>query len=1202
MSKKDNIRVVVRFRPTRSNRRAEDDPYPADFDEKNNIVLIPGKPGRKPNEFSFDLVMGPSISQEQFFKQVAEESCLGVLEGFNVTLFCYGQSGSGKTHTMFGPDADYLDPNETMKSAQMGLIPRAASFIFNYVEGIDSDPNVDSITVKAACLEVYMEKMRDLLDPTSKKELKIMQNKSRGTYVNNLSWKTILQPMDVIKCIIISMQNRHVESTNLNATSSRSHAIISLEVTKRLTDSRGETKGLIHFCDLAGSEKLKSTGAQGLTAKQGMMINKSLFSLGAVIQKLAKGSKHVPYRDSVLTKVLQDALGGNSRTTLIVAASYHTLSREETLSSMRFAKSCKTIKNKAKANVKESTKELHMKIERLEQEIERLNKIIEENAAEGGKASKELQSVFNAQLQAVNEDKKKVLADVQKLKAEIEDKEDIIDEMTRNIQQISSERDETVEKAHLNEEINGELKAKIVELESTIALQKESHETLRLQEQSSQREIDGLKKQIKIAEEQQEQAKLKARRQSLKLTGTREELQKELSRMRASIIEFENLASSHKENYENLRLEKITIAEELDKTKLELGSEQERLSGLIGDKEAELEKFKAASEAVRVELEKLLTEQTEQLKKESLSMEEKFELTLNQKDQELAMKNDIISKLEQRIADSGKIEDLKETFISSLKNMKKEQAADDQKIPQSVQVELIQLKKSIEDMKKHQKQDSYVRMPTLAKGGGIFTSISVGTMRAKTFRKTSRNLSLMRLPGAGFSLAPQKSTKEDLVFKKVAQMTEMLAIREQLCEADAKVAEELAAQYDRELMQEQEERQRIEEEDARFVQWLANHEKDGMAYLEKEIPEEVKTFMKILRINRELTSLEYAQLIEYYEDTEREKRDKADAMIKTPSLREFQKSEFDNGKARKVSWSQKVIERGFTEKQREQLFEKKYDSSSEQENENDKRASVFNSHPNLLQAQEKAVYKSQSNAGRRTPSEERKMNEIAARGMIRRGQREESKQSSPRSSHISRAEAKEPVWSLEKQTSLKDVDIHIDIGAPRPSYQENLPRPSFREGMERHSLISSRASASYSMLDYGQPRGSQRDGINTVEQKKRKRKKRTQFTATFNPLYKLGARLYTEGERCQVEMVKEGGQLQNMGLQAGSIITKINNMRIRRCEDFTNALQALRSSQISEAVMGWRNENLAIPSQPKVEDEFNSFLTGLAVIDKSAPK
>jgi len=1155
MATKDNIRVVVRFRPTRSNRKQVEDHLPVDWDAKSNLVFVPGKSGRKPNEFSFDLVLGPSVSQEQFFIQVAEDRCRSVLEGFNVTLFCYGQSGSGKTHTMFGPDAEYLDPKQTMKSMQMGLIPRAVSFIFNYVESIDSDPNIDSITVKAACLEVYMEKMRDLLDPTSKKDLKILQNKSKGTYVNKLSWKTILQPMDVIKCIIISMQNRHIESTNLNATSSRSHAIISLEVTKRLTDNRGETKALVHFCDLAGSEKLKNTGAQGLTAKQGMMINKSLFSLGAVIQKLSRGASYIPYRDSVLTKVLQDALGGNSKTTLIVAASYHSLSREETLSSMRFAKSCKTIKNKAKANILHSTKELYMKIQRLEEEIERLNQIIKRNAKEGGKASKELQSVFHAQLEAVNEDKKKVLADFEEAKVEIKGREARIDEMTREFLQVSSKLEEAKDKINISEDINSELKKKIAELESTISFHKEAEEANNLKEQSKQREIYGLKMQIKIAVEQQEQAMLMARSQSLELTGTKEELQKEMQRMRASILEFENLANSHSENYESLRQEKIATADELDRVKLAFQTEKERLAGLIEEKGVELEKFKKESEAIRLELEHLLTEQTQQLKKEAIAMEENLQRSLNSKNCELELKNEIISKLEKQIADSGKIDDLKQTFLSSLTMMKKEQEkSEEHKVSQAVQAEILELKKSIEQMKQDQlgailKQQSF--------RGGFHIGDQRTRKRSNTHGGTMRTYSTRAgnfMSAQGFSMG--ENSKEDLVIRKAAQMTEMLAIRSHLLEADSKVAEELAAQYDRELMEEQNKRQQIEEDDAKFVQWLANNEHDGMEYLNKEIPEEVKMIMKILRIDRELTSLEYAQLIEYHEENAHWKDKNDSDMIKSPSLREFQRSEFDNGEAPKVSECQ--LERELSAKERHDLFNfKNMDSSAEEE----KRFSVFDSYKNLVEAQESRF----------------------------------SKLSSPLSLEDTR------VYSAPTKTGLgwrNSSSPAADRGSLRPSNSvENKRDHSKSSAPFKECILAS--NVSWLSLDGD----SDFPSVPLVESKRReqrksrgrKRKKRKQYTGTFNPMYKLGGRLYTGGTRCQVEMVKEGGQLHSIGLKSRSIITKINNMRIWHCEDFTTALQLLRSKQIVEAKIMWRDEELPPKPPQNIEDEFSDLLTALSI-------
>ena len=267
------------------------------------------------------------------------------MNGYNGTVFAYGQTGAGKSFTMMGD----MDDNEFK-----GVIPRIMEQIF---DAIMSASSTIEFTVGIGYMEIYMERIRDLMVP-SNDNLPINEG-PRGPFVKGLREIFVSSVDEVYQALHIGQRSRATASTNMNLESSRSHSIFVVTIKQKDTSSGTEKVGTLYLVDLAGSEKVGKTGASGQTLEEAKKINKSLSALGMVINSLTDGkSSHIPYRDSKLTRILQESLGGNSRTTLIINCSPSSYNDAETLSTLRFGMRAKTIKNKAKINAELSPAEL----------------------------------------------------------------------------------------------------------------------------------------------------------------------------------------------------------------------------------------------------------------------------------------------------------------------------------------------------------------------------------------------------------------------------------------------------------------------------------------------------------------------------------------------------------------------------------------------------------------------------------------------------------------------------------------------------------------------------------------------------------------------------------------------------------------------------------------------------------------------------
>lgn len=366
-----NIQVVCRIKPLAS--REKDSFEVSSIEVLNDRKTVRIK-SQLESAFAFDQVYPPETSQKQLFESIGLPTVKSVLEGFNGTILAYGQTSSGKTYTMVGQDIS--DP------LTKGLIPRISKTIFEEIQ--ESEQELE-FSVKVSFCEIYLEKIRDLLNPR-KTNLKISEDKTRGVFIKDLSEYYVASENEVFALLKLGNKQREVAGTLMNEESSRSHAIFMVTISQHNTQDLSLKTGKMFLVDLAGSEKLSKTAAEGKRLDETKNINKSLSSLGNVICALTDGkSVHVPYRDSKLTRVLSESLGGNSKTSLVVTVSSALINENETLSTLRFGLRAKAVKNKPVVNKELSVAELRLMLAQANEKLMKKDckiKWLEEKIAE----------------------------------------------------------------------------------------------------------------------------------------------------------------------------------------------------------------------------------------------------------------------------------------------------------------------------------------------------------------------------------------------------------------------------------------------------------------------------------------------------------------------------------------------------------------------------------------------------------------------------------------------------------------------------------------------------------------------------------------------------------------------------------------------------------------------------------------------------
>ncbi|XP_053412067.1 kinesin-like protein KIF21A isoform X9 [Nycticebus coucang] len=479
-----SVRVAVRIRPQLAKEKIEGCHI--------CTSVTPGEPQvflGKDKAFTFDYVFDIDSQQEQIYIQCIEKLIEGCFEGYNATVFAYGQTGAGKTYTMgTGFDVNIIEEEQ-------GIISRAVKHLFKSIEekkhtAIKNGLPPPDFKVNAQFLELYNEEVLDLFDTTrdidaknKKSNIRIHEDSTGGIYTVGVTTRTVNTESEMMQCLKLGALSRTTASTQMNVQSSRSHAIFTIHVCQTRVcpqiDAENATDNKIisessqmnefetltakfHFVDLAGSERLKRTGATGERAKEGISINCGLLALGNVISALGDKSKratHVPYRDSKLTRLLQDSLGGNSQTIMIACVSPSDRDFMETLNTLKYANRARNIKNKVMVNQDRASQQinaLRSEITRLQMELMEYKtgkRIIDEEGVES------INDMFheNAMLQTENNN----------LRVRIKAMQETVDALrTRITQLVSDQANQVLARAgEGNEEISNMIHSYIKEIE-----------------------------------------------------------------------------------------------------------------------------------------------------------------------------------------------------------------------------------------------------------------------------------------------------------------------------------------------------------------------------------------------------------------------------------------------------------------------------------------------------------------------------------------------------------------------------------------------------------------------------------------------------------------------------------------------------------------------------------------------------------------
>lgn len=556
-SKQETVKVIVRCRPLSSQELANGHSKIVHMrPQRGQIELKNPKEQDEPTkDFTFDAIYDENSTQSDLYEETFRDLVDSVLNGYNATIFAYGQTGTGKTHTMEGKSHD---------PEQRGGIYKCIDHIFEHMAASHNQEYL----VRASYLEIYQEELRDLLEAESSKKLEIKERPDGGVYVKDLTSKLTRSVAEIQEVMVRGNAHRSVGRTNMNEHSSRSHAIFIITVECSRIGADGEshiTVGRLNLVDLAGSERQSKTGATGERFKEATKINLSLSALGNVISALVDSkSAHIPYRDSKLTRLLQDSLGGNSKTVMVACIGPASYNFEETLGTLRYANRAKNIKNQPKIN--EDPKDALLR--EFQEEIEMLKEQLKQRKTKsrGGGT----QSFYDAErarleddIEAIQKDDSLIKQEKDRLIKEIQEKHDLLEkerieqarvaERIANIQSrliVGSEEDGRLESR--TKEQHAQLENKRKELAEQKRREREMVEALERQEEDT---VD-LKQTFSDLRQEVEAKTKKMKKLMIKLRQTRNEI-RDMSGMFSE--ERQNLDETISEISKELKLKLLIV-------------------------------------------------------------------------------------------------------------------------------------------------------------------------------------------------------------------------------------------------------------------------------------------------------------------------------------------------------------------------------------------------------------------------------------------------------------------------------------------------------------------------------------------------------------------------------------------------------------------------------------------------------------------
>lgn len=596
-AKVERVMVHVRIRPFNDediSRYGRETSVEFTDDSRGTIIL---RKEYDKKSFNFDSVFDATSRQDDVFNRVAEPVVNSVIEGYNGTIFSYGQTGTGKTFTMIGCAGEL-----------QGIIPRSAQQIFEHIQSC----HTHGFTVKVGFLQIYMEMLQDLINPNADKPIRIREDPEEGLYLSGITWTPVSSVRDCMELMNQGDKNRNTAFTSMNSHSSRSHAVYMIKVEKRVKysgeqleelEKRGEkpdqsmTKSTLYLVDLAGSERVSKSKAAGSRLDEAKNINLALLALGNCIQALAdKKGKYVPFRDSKLTRLLEDSLGGNSKTSLVVTIGPSLAHFQESVSSLQFGSRAMKVENRPELNIKVDYKAL---CAQLQAELDRINDGNSMWIIEKAQLTERINKLVS-ELDCANDDKAELAITIDELKAKGKD---------INISAFEQLHKEEISKlkAYYTEEIRKketDHKKQLDDYDKIVSELEVNNQHLKMQILDYENKNTNSKHELKKAREQLEQE--------------RNDRQIRISQMNAEIEDLQRALTSEK-----AKNEKEMLVCNLDEKSIETYSkyeqiikkDEENFRRTIEEYETENNIVRGNLAALSVERDKLIAEKTSLLNK-----------------------------------------------------------------------------------------------------------------------------------------------------------------------------------------------------------------------------------------------------------------------------------------------------------------------------------------------------------------------------------------------------------------------------------------------------------------------------------------------------------------------------------------------------------------------------------------------------------